>query len=170
MTEYEVAPGHSILVNTKSNSVIAEGKLLRPGQRIPEGLLSKGEIAHKLRTGRIRQVGGVAADPVLQRIIAPHTTDMTKGDAPVTVTTVAANKPLETRVLPPVAAVKSPWVLDPSTLEKKPLDQLLAMISERTSDEEEMKEAAKFTKEEAIGWLSQDWASTPSVLRQNDKS
>lgn len=167
MPEYEVAPGHTILVNTRSDSINAEGKLLRPGQRIPEGLLSKKEIAYKLRTGRIKQVGGVAVDPVLERVLAPHTVDLTKGDAPVKVTTVAANKTPETRVYPPVTTVKSPWVLDPEILEKKTLEQLLAMISERTKDEEEMKEAAKFTKEEAIAWLSQDWAATPSPLRQN---
>jgi hypothetical protein len=165
--QYEVSPGHSLLIGNKQETIAARGsdRLLVGPALIPEGILSEKDIKNKLASGAIRPKGMEAYDPRRAELLVGHTTDLSKGEAPLRVTEQKGTDAPKTTTLPKVNSKPSNWILDPEKIKDKTLDELLVMISDRTDSDEEIEATRGFTQEEAVQWLSQDFSRTSPALR-----
>lgn len=164
--KFRVSPHCSVMLNDPKGQ--HGRRLLRAGQELPDNL-TKQQINELLGSRHIFPVGSsveidrktkdLTPPGVQPPLPVPSDNDLTK-PSPRDRIIITQPGDVQTRVSPkPVVAAKSqksPWVLDPTLLKGKSLDDLNVMLLER-DDQAEVFD----TPEEAIAFLSQDFASKP---------
>lgn len=174
--QYKVAKGRSIMLPPTSTLPAAECGMLKEGQIIPDGLLTKNEIGAKLRDGFIVEASVVQTAPAEEKPLGGTipSSDQSEGNAAKTgsadrqpIEVQQQNGAVQTQVQtsenkPDPEQVKSPWTLDPRGLQGVDLEELQVMIIERHADENFDVEQACPTAEAAISFLSQDFKEPES--------
>lgn len=171
--QYAVTPGHSVLVSNKSKAQTAGEDRLLIGKNaseggptiLPDGLMKEDEIKRKVEQGCIYPLGGVPYEPPKKLVMPRVDSDLDQGETPIQVIDQSDGNPKITKVMPATATVPSKWVLDPDKIKDKPVEELVAMIVDRTDEEDVVEEAKKFSQEEAVAFLSQDFARLPEGVK-----
>lgn len=146
----------------KGGSICGPNNVIyKEGQVIPKGVLSPEQIKEHLRSGFLRTVSStVDRLPTLEEIMkAGYGEDSAKKLQAELAQKEAEDAPgmqPESALSPegkPIPVHFGKWDLDPEKLQGLDLDQLNVMVLERDPSIEEFQ-----TVEEAIEWLSQDFA------------